>query len=67
MYDGFRVTKSDSRPISTLNPSYVATLLIDLAIWHDRLGKSVDEICAEYALSLAEIHAALAYYTPFTS
>ena len=34
----------------------------DIAIWHDRLGKSVDEICAEYGLSLAEVHAALAYY-----
>ena len=34
----------------------------DIAIWHDRLGKSVDEICADYGLSLAEVHAALAYY-----
>ena len=34
----------------------------DIAIWHVRLGKTVDEICAEYDLSLAEIHAALAYY-----
>ena len=34
----------------------------DIAIWHDRLGKSVDEVCAEYGLSLAEVHAALAYY-----
>ena len=34
----------------------------DIAIWHDRLGKSVDEICADYDLSLAEVHAALAYY-----
>jgi uncharacterized protein (DUF433 family) len=33
-----------------------------IAIWHDRLGKGVDEICAEYDLSLAEVHAALAYY-----
>jgi uncharacterized protein (DUF433 family) len=33
-----------------------------IAIWHDRLGKSVDEICADYDLSLAEVHAALAYY-----
>lgn len=32
-----------------------------IAIWHDRLGKSVDEICADYDLSLAEVHAALAY------
>lgn len=34
----------------------------DVAIWHVRLGKSVDEICAEYDLSLAEVHAALAYF-----
>jgi uncharacterized protein (DUF433 family) len=34
----------------------------DIAIWHDRLGKDVDEICAEYDLSPAEVHAALAYY-----
>lgn len=34
----------------------------DIAIWHVRLGKTVDEICAEYDLSLAEIHAALAHY-----
>ena len=33
-----------------------------IAIWHDHLGKTVDEICAEYDLSLAEVHAALAYY-----
>ena len=34
----------------------------DIAIWKLRLGKTVDEICAEYDLSLAEVHAALAYY-----
>ena len=34
----------------------------DIANWHDKLGKSVDEICADYNLSLAEVHAALAYY-----
>jgi uncharacterized protein (DUF433 family) len=34
----------------------------DIAIWHDRLGKSVDEICADYNLCPAEVHAALAYY-----
>src|SRR3954452_15186447 len=33
-----------------------------IAIWHDRLGKTVDEVCADYDLSLAEVHAALAYY-----
>lgn len=34
----------------------------DVAIWHERLGRSVDEIAADYDLSLAEIYAALAYY-----
>ena len=34
----------------------------NIAIWHERLGKSVDEICSDHDLSLAEVHAALAYY-----
>ncbi len=34
----------------------------DVAIWHERLGMSADEIAAEYDLSLAEVYAALAYY-----
>lgn len=34
----------------------------DIAIWHVRLAKTVDEICAEHDLSLAEVHAALAHY-----
>jgi uncharacterized protein (DUF433 family) len=34
----------------------------NIAIWHERLGRSVDEIAAEYSLTLADIHAALAYY-----
>jgi uncharacterized protein (DUF433 family) len=34
----------------------------DIAIWHVKLGKSVDEICTDYGLSLAEVHAALSYY-----
>ena len=34
----------------------------NIVIWHERLGKSVDEISTEYSLSLAEIHAALSYY-----
>ena len=33
-----------------------------VAIWHERLGKSADEIAAEYDLTLADIYAALAYY-----
>ena len=34
----------------------------NIAIWHERMGKSADEICAEYDLQLAEVYAALAYY-----
>lgn len=34
----------------------------DIAIWHERLGRAVDEIAAEYNLTLADVHAALAYY-----
>ena len=34
----------------------------DIAIWHERLGKTADDIAATYHLSLAEVHAALAYY-----
>lgn len=34
----------------------------NIVIWYDRLGKSPDEIAAEYELSLADIHAALTYY-----
>jgi uncharacterized protein (DUF433 family) len=35
----------------------------DVAIWHERLGQSAAEIAATYpGLSLAEVHAALAYY-----
>ena len=34
----------------------------DIAIWHRHLGKSVDEICADHDLSLAEVHAVLSYY-----
>ena len=31
----------------------------DVAIWHDRLGRSADEIAAEYDLTLADVYAAL--------
>ncbi len=34
----------------------------NIVIWHERLGKSVDEISSEYDLSLAAVYAALAYY-----
>ena len=34
-----------------------------VAVWHERMGMSPDEIVATYStLSLAEVHAALAYY-----
>ncbi len=34
----------------------------NIVIWHDRMGRSPDEIAAEYDLDLADVHAALAYY-----
>lgn len=34
----------------------------NIAIWHDRLGMSVDEIASEYDLTQADVYAALAYY-----
>ncbi len=34
----------------------------NIAVWHERLGKSADEIAAEYDLSVADVYAALAYY-----
>jgi uncharacterized protein (DUF433 family) len=33
-----------------------------IAIWHERLGLSADEIATAYDLSLGDVHAALAYY-----
>ncbi len=36
--------------------------VMDIAIWHDRLGQSPDDISTEYGLSLADVYAALAYY-----
>ena len=33
-----------------------------VALWHDRMGRSADEIAAEYDLDLADVYAALAYY-----
>jgi len=35
----------------------------DIAIWHERLGRSVDEIAAEHSLTLGDVRAALAYYS----
>lgn len=34
----------------------------NIVIWHERIGKSADEIATEYNLKLSDIHAALAYY-----
>jgi uncharacterized protein (DUF433 family) len=34
----------------------------NIAIWHERMGMTADEIASEYALSLADVYAALAYY-----
>lgn len=34
----------------------------DIVVWHERLGRSVDEIANEYDLSLADVYATLAYY-----
>ena len=34
----------------------------DVALWHERLGMSADQIATEFGLTLAEVHAALAYY-----
>ena len=33
-----------------------------IVVWHQRCGRSVDEIAGEYDLDLADVHAALAYY-----
>src|SRR6266851_5499519 len=35
----------------------------DIAIWHERMGMSPDEIVSAYpSITLADVHAALAYY-----
>ncbi len=34
----------------------------NIVVWHERLGRSADEIALEYDLSLADVYAALAYY-----
>lgn len=34
----------------------------NIVIWHERLGKSADEIASDYDISLADVYAALAYY-----
>jgi uncharacterized protein (DUF433 family) len=34
----------------------------NIAVWHERLAKTADEIADEHDLDLSEVHAALAYY-----
>ena len=34
----------------------------DIAVWHERLGRSADEVATEHDLTLADVYAALAYY-----
>jgi len=34
----------------------------NIVIWHEFLGRSVDEIAAEHDLTLSDVYAALAYY-----
>lgn len=34
----------------------------DIAVWTQRQGRSVDEICEDFQLTSADVHAALAYY-----
>jgi uncharacterized protein (DUF433 family) len=34
----------------------------NVVIWHNDMGYSVEKIAEEYDLSLADVHAALAYY-----
>ena len=34
----------------------------DIAVWYVRMGRSADEIADDYDLTLAQVHAALAYY-----
>jgi uncharacterized protein (DUF433 family) len=34
----------------------------NIVIWHEMLGRSADEIAAEYDLTLADVYAALAHY-----
>ena len=34
----------------------------DIVIWHERLGRTPDEIAEDHDMTLADVHAALAYY-----
>ena len=33
-----------------------------VAVWHELMGRSADEIATAYSLSLGDVYAALAYY-----
>jgi len=35
----------------------------DIVVWHEQMGRSADEIASEYSLSLAQVYAALAFYS----
>ncbi len=39
----------------------------DIVIWHERLGMTADEIASASDLTLADVHAALAYYFDHTA
>jgi uncharacterized protein (DUF433 family) len=34
----------------------------NIALWHEWMGRTADEIATEHDLTLADVHAALAYY-----
>ena len=34
----------------------------NIAIWHERLGRSADDIATDYDLTLADVYGALTYY-----
>lgn len=34
----------------------------DIVIWHEWMGRTVDEIADDYQLGIADVYAALAYY-----
>ncbi|MEX1233161.1 MAG: DUF433 domain-containing protein [Planctomycetaceae bacterium] len=34
----------------------------DIVVLHEKLGRAVDEVASEFDLTLADVHAALAYY-----
>jgi uncharacterized protein (DUF433 family) len=36
--------------------------VVDVAVWNEKFGWSPDTIASKFNLSLAEVHAALAYY-----